>query len=96
MNSGYTFDIFKLFSLNTKEATIYDVGNSGPDLGKAQQCGGAKPVNGILTLPSSFLFAFISSGIYIPDSGWHDNDNSCFKSYPQNKFNDTKNEKPQG
>jgi hypothetical protein len=39
-NLGYTFDIFKLFSLNTKEATIYDVGNSGPDLGKAQQCGG--------------------------------------------------------
>ena len=29
----------------------YDVGNSGPSLGQAQQYGGVKSVNGIRTLP---------------------------------------------
>jgi hypothetical protein len=30
----------------------YDVGNPGPGLGQAQQCGGVKTVNGIPTPPS--------------------------------------------
>jgi hypothetical protein len=30
----------------------YEVGNPGPGLGQAQQCGGVKPVTGIPNLPS--------------------------------------------
>ena len=30
----------------------YDIGNPGPGLGQVQNCGEAKPVNGIPTLPS--------------------------------------------
>ena len=35
--------------LNIEKTTTYDVGNPGPCLGQAQQCGGVKPVNGIPT-----------------------------------------------
>jgi hypothetical protein len=33
-----------LISLNTKNTTIYDVGNPDPDLGEAQKCDGIKTV----------------------------------------------------
>jgi hypothetical protein len=33
------------------EANICDVGNPGPHLGQAQNCGGVKPVNGTTILP---------------------------------------------
>jgi hypothetical protein len=33
--------------LNTRKTTACDVGNPGPSLGQAQNCGGFKPVNGI-------------------------------------------------
>ena len=36
----------QLNSLNTKTTTS-DVGNPGPGLGQAQQCGRVKPINGI-------------------------------------------------
>jgi hypothetical protein len=39
-------------SLNIKNTTTYDVGNSGPSLGQSQKCGRVKPVNRIPTLPS--------------------------------------------
>ena len=44
-----------LISLNTNQTTTYDVENLGPGLGRAQTCGGIKPVNGIPTLPSRKL-----------------------------------------
>ena len=38
--------------MNTKKTTTHDVGDPGPGLGQAQQCGGVKSVNGVPTLPS--------------------------------------------
>jgi hypothetical protein len=34
-----------------KKTMIYEVGNSGPDLGQTKPCGRVKLVNGIPTLP---------------------------------------------
>jgi hypothetical protein len=37
--------------LNTKEKiTTQDVGNTGPEFGRAHHCGGVKQINGILSL----------------------------------------------
>ena len=44
-----------LIPLNTNQTTTYDVGNLGPGLGRAQKCGGIKPVNGIPTLSSILI-----------------------------------------
>jgi hypothetical protein len=36
-------------TIEHKKTTTYNVGNTGPSLGQAQQCGGVKPINGIHT-----------------------------------------------
>ena len=36
-----------LLKIKDKKTMTYEVGDSVPDLGQAQQCGGVKPVNGI-------------------------------------------------
>ena len=41
----------KPYYLNTEKTTC-DVWNPGPGFGQVQKCGVAKPINGILTLPS--------------------------------------------
>jgi hypothetical protein len=43
-----------------KNTTTYEIGNTGPGLGRAQKCGGVKQVNGIPTLPFCSFKSFIS------------------------------------
>jgi hypothetical protein len=46
-----------LHSMKIDKNTTYDFGNPGPGLGRAQQCGRAKPVNVIPTFPWGSLYS---------------------------------------
>jgi hypothetical protein len=46
MKNNLSFQLIK-----HKKTMIYEVGNSGPDLGQTKPCGRVKLVNGIPTLP---------------------------------------------
>ena len=49
------------------KTTTYEVGNPGPGLGQAQQCGGVKPVNGIITLLLVvFCRKYLRTGFFFP------------------------------
>jgi hypothetical protein len=52
INKKNTKHLILTYLTEHKKTMTYDVGNPGPGLGQAQQCGGVKTVNGIPTLPS--------------------------------------------
>jgi hypothetical protein len=47
---------------NIEKIMVYDVGNPGPGLRLAQQCGGGKPVNAIPTIYGRIVFIIFILG----------------------------------